>query len=120
MKFSKRDISDIKFYYEKLKRRIEISEIYENNNKKPIPEFIKVNLIKYGIYVGRIYEIIRKRISLKDDEKNLNADELIKSEIGEEFFKWICFENKKYIYGRDNNNRFNLDINDDIINKCCP
>jgi len=120
MKFTKKDISSLKYYYDRIKNRMEISNIYESNNKKPIPEFIKINLIKYGIFVGRIYEIIRKRINLKNEEKLLNADEIIKQELGIDFFNWICTENRKFIYGNNPICNVNNDINSDIINRCTP
>jgi hypothetical protein len=105
MKFTKKDISDIKYYFQSIKNRLEISKIYED--KKTIPEFIKINLIKYGILTGRIIEIIHRRINFKDENKNLNADELIKELYGGVFYKWLCVDNKKFIYGNNYHNNNN-------------
>ena len=110
MKFTKKEISDIKWYFNLIKQRMEVSKIYEN--KSSIPEFIKLNLIKYGIFTGRIIEIIKRRIDYKKLENNLNADEIIKEKFGEDFFNWICKENKKIIYGSSYNNSDNNNIYD--------
>jgi len=110
MKFTKKEISDIKGYYRIIKSKIEVSKIYEKNNK--VPEFIKLNLIKYGIYTGRIIEIIKRRINYKDLEKNKNADELILELFNKDFFEWICGGNKKFIYGPNHDCSSNNNIYD--------
>lgn len=112
MKFTKKEISDIRWYYDKIVARMEINKVYED--KKVIPSGIKVNLIKYGIFTGRIIEIIKRRINYKDLDKNLNADELILEKFGQEFFDWLCKGNKKFIHGNnyvssDNNNIYDID-----------
>ena len=61
-----------------------------------MPEFIKINLIKYGILTGRIIEIIHRRTDFKNDEKNLNADKLIKELFGGAFFKWLTQGHKDF------------------------
>jgi len=43
MKFTKKEIKDIKYYFDRINTRLEINKIYENKNA--IPEFIKINLI---------------------------------------------------------------------------
>jgi len=112
MKFTKKEIKDIKYYFSTTMNRLEINKIYEN--KKAIPEFIKINLVKYGICTGRIIEIIHRRIDFKNDEKNLNADELIKELFGEKFFTWICKDNKGFIYGNNHDTNDNNNINNII------
>lgn len=99
MKFTKKEISNIKHYFFIIKQRLEIHKIYEKNIKKHYPEFVKLNLIKYGFYAGRIIEIIYRRINFKDEEKNLNADELIKELFGEDFFNWVCNDHKEFTHG---------------------
>lgn len=113
MKFTKKEIRDIKDFFSRIQSRLEINKVYENKN--PIPEFIKINLIKYGIYAGRVIEIIHRRIDFKNEEKNLNADELIKELFGKDFFDWICKKNNRFIYGDDKNNNVNNTI-DNITN----
>lgn len=111
MKFTKKDISSIKHYDKIIKKIMEVNKLYENRIEKEIPRNIKIYLIKYGIYVGRILEIIHRRINFKDEEKNLNADILIKETFGEPFFKWLTEENKQFIYGDNNSNIDTNDIN---------
>ena len=110
MKFTKKEISDIKWFYNKIKARISINKVYEDKNV--IPEFIKINLIKYGFFTGRIVEIIKRRINYKDLNKNKNADELMLELFGKDFFDWICKGNKKFTYGNDYNSSNNNNIYD--------
>lgn len=112
MKFTKKEETDIKWYFRLLQERMEVNKLFEN--KQVIPEFYKINLILYGKFTGRIIEIIKRRINYKDLDKNLNADEIIKEKFGENFFNWLCKDNKRFIYGRDynssnNNSIYNID-----------
>ena len=97
MKFTKKDIRDIKYYNTIIKKLMEISKIYENKINDIIPKYIKINLINYGLYTGKIKEIIHRRINFKDLEKNNNADELIRETFGEDFYKWLTEDNKRFI-----------------------
>lgn len=115
MKFTKKDISSIKYYIGLINKITEISKVYEKKINKEIPRLIKINLIKYGIYVGRITEIIHRRINFKDLEKNENADKLIEETFGTNFFKWLTKDKNNFIYGKDNNNNNINSINDDIM-----
>lgn len=113
MKFTKKEISDIKWYFKRIVGAMEIGKAYEKNN--PMPEFIKINLIKYGVAAGRIIEIVKRRINYKDISKNENTDDLMKDLFGEDFFEWICSKHKKFIYGnnyRDNSHNI-YDPDDD-------
>jgi len=89
MKFTKREIRNIEIYYDKVKKGMKIAEDKPNN---------KTNLIFYGYYTGRIHEIVYKKISFNDIEKNNNADQLIKETFGNIFFNWLIYEHKKFTY----------------------
>jgi len=110
MKFTKKDIGSIKYYNNIINKIMEVNKLYENRINKEVPRSIKINLIKYGIYVGRIFEIIHRRINFKDLEKNENADELIKETFGESFFIWLTKKNKQFLYG--DNKSSNIDTSD--------
>lgn len=111
MKFTKKETSDIKWHFKNIVSSMQINKIYENNN--PMPEFIKTNLIKYGIAAGRIIEIIKRRINYKDLSKNKNTDKLMQDIFGNDFFEWICIKHKSFIYGNnhcnDNHNIYDID-----------
>lgn len=113
MKFTKKEIKDIKYYFRSITQILEINKIYENKNI--IPEFIKINLINYGILTGRIKEIIHRRTNFKDVEKNLNADNLAIELFGEKYFEWVSKGHKDFINGNciRNNNINNINNNDD-------
>jgi len=118
MKFTKKDISNIKHYNNLIKKIMEINKIYENKINNIIPKYIKINLINYGLYTGRIKEIIHRRINFKDLEKNENADELIKETFGKDFFKWFTKDNNKFIYDGSNiNNNININNNNPVHDK---
>jgi len=94
MKFTKKEISDIQFFFKIIKNRIEL----EKSNEKLTESSRRSNYILYGIHAGRIFEIIHRRIDFKKEENNLNTDNLIKELFGEVFFNWLSFGHKKFTY----------------------
>jgi len=81
MKLTKRETLFIQSYFNAIKKYM---------NASPT----KKNLIKYGYYSGRIYEILfRKYDSNKLDEFNAFINETFNTEI----LKWFYEENEKFI-----------------------
>jgi len=94
MKFTKKEISDIKFYFEVIQNRIKL----EKSNKKLTESSKRSNYILYGVYAGRIFEIIYRRTDYKKEENNLNADNLILELFGQDFFNWLTHNHKQFTY----------------------
>jgi len=94
MKFTKKETSDMKYFFDIVKNRINIDKA----NSIKIPSVVRTNLITYGFYAGRIIQIIKNKTKTKDESKLENADEIIKEMFGEDFFNWISKEHKKFTY----------------------
>lgn len=94
MKFTKKETSDIIHFFNIIKNRINIDKI----DSIKIPSVIRTNLITYGLYAGRIIQIIKNKTKTKDESKLENADEIIKEMFGEDFFNWISEGHKKFTY----------------------
>ena len=101
MKFTKKEISDIKYFFTIIKNRI------KKSNEKLTENLKRNNWILYGVYAGRIFEIIHRRIDFKREEKNLNADNLILELFGQEFFNWLTFDHKQFTYLENTNQNKN-------------
>jgi len=94
VRFTKKEISNIKFYFKIIQKRIEL----EKPGGKLTERSKRSNYILYGVYAGKIFEIIHQRVDFKKEENNLNADSLILELFGQEFFNWLASGHKKFTY----------------------
>jgi len=88
MRMTKKEILFIEGYFQVMKKYMKAPET-------------RRNLLQYGFFAGRFYQILIKRVDL---DKSEEIDRYIKDTLGNEVFEWFISEHREFMNKKGENN----------------